>query len=108
MSEVQVITRPYDSKIDEAYVYATWLRGAWHDDNYPDKKKYFYKKTQEIKQLLPSCKIMMACLSNDPWVLFGYIAVRGGKFEWMHLKGENKGFAESGIKELLLKHLGES
>lgn len=102
MEEIKVITRDFDPPKDEALVYSTWKNGSYYSSlKNPDEStfKFFPKKTQEIKAILETAKVNIACLSDSPETIIGYSVSRGTHLDWIYVKPE---YRLQGIAKLLL------
>lgn len=103
MKEIEIIIRPYQSDIDDAYIYSTWRKYAWYSSptkiDIP-KAQFFREKTQEIKKILEQGYVKTACFKNDPDTFMGIIVVFDGKIEALFIKRD---YLKEGIDELLKK-----
>lgn len=69
--------RPYDPYGDEALIYATWMQGLYHGNdwfNLISREVYFthYRKVLDHLMKRPGLEIKIACLKEDPGVVLGY------------------------------------
>lgn len=105
MSSVEIVIRPYSHLTDDPYIYSTWTRYAWYSPKEPIKesKRIFFKnKSKEIKDILLTNQVNIACCSDSPYFIIGYIAVHDSKIAWMCVK---KTYKDQGIEELLIKSM---
>lgn len=102
---MKIIIRPYDPKIDNPYIYATWTKFAWYSPKDPivvSKKEWFKHKITQIQHALQEGQVKIACIDETPDVIMGYIIVKDGKVEWMCVKNQ---FRDQGIETLLIKSI---
>jgi len=107
---MKVTIREFKPGQDEAFVYSTWQRGDFYKnkdniDKYVKQKKglWFAHKSEEIRKILETATVKIACLESDPYVIAGYIVINGNKLEHSYVKSDYRG---NGIEELLLKQRG--
>jgi len=103
MREIEIVIRPYQSEVDDPYIYSTWRKHSWYSSpikiNVP-KLQFFKEKTQEIKKILFEGYVRTACFKNDPSALMGIVVVYQGKIACLFVK---KDFLKEGIDDLLKK-----
>ena len=100
---MEITTRPYDPKIDDPYIYASWTRYSYYSPKKPikmEKREFFLKKIEEIKEHLEKDHTRVACLKSDPSFILGYIVSRGPEIIWLCVK---KDYHRVGIEQLLRK-----
>jgi hypothetical protein len=103
LKEIEIIIRPYQSQVDDPYIYSTWRKYAWYSAptkiDIP-KSQFFKEKTQEIKKILSQGTVKTACFKNDPIAFMGIIVVYERKIAALFVK---KDYLKEGIDELLKK-----
>lgn len=105
MESIEIIVRPYDSKVDDAYIYSTWTRYAWYsakEKHDIPKRQFFKEKSAEIGFMLQAGFCRVACFKKERFVIVGYIAVYGGQIQWVCVK---KDYAQEGIDQLLIQSM---
>ena len=108
-SSVEIIIRPYDSEIDDAYIYSTWTRRAWYSPVAPirmEKRAWFAQKTAEIKKILSPDHVRTACVKGSPSMIAGYIVVKDHLIEWICIKKQYHSCFEE-INTLLINSVKE-
>lgn len=83
-------------------MYATWLRGLYYGESaYSDtpKDSFFANYAKVIEALLSRSHCQVACLSQDPTVVLGYVVFAGSTIHWIFVK---KAFRKMGIGRALL------
>lgn len=101
MESLEVVIRPYNAEIDDAYIYSSWSKYSWFSPQEPHtlpKGLFFKAKIAEIKKLLTAGDVKIACLKNTPFMLVGYIVAYEGKLSWICVK---KDYHRQGIDALL-------
>lgn len=107
MQAVEIIIRDYNPKTDDPYIYSTWTKYCWYsptEEHTKTKKDWFTDKIQEIKQLLESGRVKIACFKEDPYVIAGYIVAKDGDVVWTCTK---KDYHNQGIERLLTQAIQE-
>ena len=103
MKDIEIVIRPYQSYVDDPYIYSTWRKYAWYSAKEKiaiPKGQFFKEKIQEIKKILSEGDIKVACFKNEPAALMGFIAVYHGNIEALFVK---KDFLKEGIDDFLKK-----
>lgn len=110
MQSIEIILRDYDPKTDDPYIYSTWTRYCWYSPkephHIPESKKaaWFRGKTKEIKKVLETSKVKVACFRGMTYVIVGYIVSSGEDVIWTCVKKDYQG---QGIESLLTKSIKE-
>lgn len=73
-----------------SYVYAKWLRGLRHGNDYfklTEPSSYFLYYQKYIKMLMerPGTVVRLAVLTEDPDVVFGFSVSRGNILDYVHV-----------------------
>lgn len=100
-NEVNVLLRE-GNEDDYAFVYATWLKGLRHGNDWfeaIDADCYFNKYKEVVRHLLHTSKLVVACLSDEPDVVLGYVVTRGPVLHWVFVK---KAWRKLGIGKRLI------
>lgn len=107
MQPIEIITRSYNQKTDDPYIYSTWTRYAYYSAKDPiktSKPVWFKNKSDQIKEILPKSDIKVACFRDDPAFILGYIVVLDRKLKWLCVK---KDYHDQGIEKLLTESMKE-
>lgn len=102
MDEINIVVRPFNPDRDEAMVYSTWRNSSFYSAmNRPTgtPSKYFHDKTREIKKILTTAQVRIACFQDDPLVIVGYCVFTGNHLDWIYVKED---FRKKGIGTLLM------
>lgn len=101
MDEARVIIRGYEPETDQACLYATWRNAAFYGakkKHSTNSKRFFKEKTEEIKDILISAQVRMACLEDDRAFIIGYAVSTDTHLDWIYVK---KDYRNKGIGTLL-------
>ena len=99
-------------KGDEAFIYATWLRGLYHSDtwyNYIKKDVFMHHYHRVIEHILnnPTTEITLACLKDDESVIVGYsVGTKDKKI--LHFTFVKKAWRNIGVAKMLISVLPQS
>lgn len=101
-----IVREPVTS--DEPLIYSTWSKNRWYSEAkrqtpQPDKRTWFLNKFAEIKEILSSRSVLIACSADEPNLIMGYAAIRNGEVIWSYVKQD---YRNEGIESLLLKKAG--
>jgi hypothetical protein len=88
---------------DHAFIYATYLRNRWFDrNNTTTLKRTTWSALQHkrLERLLKDSMVLIACISDDPTAILGYIFVDEGGSDYCYIKlaFRSEGF---GIEKIL-------
>lgn len=89
---------------DQDFIYATWLRPFYYDNDYVaevDKDAFFAKYPKAINLILGGrdVTVRIACLKDDPEVILGYSVIENHKLHWVYVK---KAWRQLGIATKLV------
>lgn len=107
MKTVEIVIRSYIPIQDDPYIYSSWTRYAWYSAQGPialPKREWFALKIREIKEILAHGDVHVACFSDDPTSIAGYIAVQDHAVKWLCVK---KIYHHQGIEQLLTHSMKE-
>lgn len=102
-----VTLRAYEPKKDEAFIYSTWTRNTYYAQKSRlsiEKKAWFKHKSAQIKEMLETAKVYIACLKEDPSLIIGYFVTQNNRLVWAYIK---KDYREQGIEDLFNRKLQE-
>lgn len=105
---MEITIREYDSKTDDPYIYSTWTKYAFYSPEKPIKTAkhvWFKQKIDEIKNLLATSHVKIACIKGSPYVIIGYIVLKDGEIRWLCVK---KDYHNQGVEKLLEKSAREA
>lgn len=112
MDSIKIDLMAFRPKVpeDEAFIYATWLRGLRYGNDtfkHIDAEAYFTIYQQVIKAVLasPRTKVNIACLKEDPSVILGYSVTSPGRLDWVHVKSA---WRRIGIMSALITEMPET
>lgn len=97
----QITIRPGVAE-DGAFLFATWLRGLYHGNDWfglIDKDAYFAYYHIVISKILDKSEVLVACLADEPDVVLGYAVYRDHVLHWVHVK---KAWRKMGIAKMLV------
>ncbi len=107
--EVKVIIRPFIEDLDQACVYATWRNSAFYGvprrtseaKALAEKARvtFFKGMTRDIREILKSATVRIACLEDDPGMIVGYSVATGTHLNWIYVKVE---YRLKGIGRMLM------
>lgn len=105
---MNIIVRPYQPN-DDALIYSTWTKNRWYscgrrEKPQPNKAQWFRDMIDMIKDIIGTGSVLIACSSEDPNLIAGYIASKDRKPVWIYVK-EN--YRKQGIGTLLKKKVEE-
>lgn len=107
MDSVEVVVRPYDKNLDDPFIYSTWTKNVYYGMPKPrpePKKDWFQNKIADIREMLLTHKVMVACFKGDPYVIVGYMVAGPDRVKWLYIKED---YRNQGIDDLLTKPLKE-
>jgi hypothetical protein len=89
---------------DFNFIMATWLKGLRYGNEWfheIEPSVYFEVYHTAIQSILarPGCQVKVACLKDDPNVIFGYAVFNGDRLDWVHVK---KSFRKIGLARSLV------
>lgn len=89
---------------DKEFIYATWLRPFYYDNDYIgeiQREIFFSKYPKAINMILGSrnVSVTIACLMDEPDVVLGYSVIEGNKLHWVYVK---KAWRQLGIAKKLI------
>jgi hypothetical protein len=103
LEQASVIVRDFHPDTDQPIIYATWRNGAYYGalnrkdeiEKPAEARKFFRKKTTEIRWILRKSNVRIACLSDDPHTIIGFAVFAGDHLNWVFVKSDyrNKGIA---------------
>lgn len=76
---------------DVAFIYSTWRNGLYYGllnrEDLPPANEFFSLQTEKIRNMLPFCKVRIACIKDAPEVILGYAVFTGDlHLEWIFVK----------------------
>lgn len=89
---------------DRDFIYATWLRPFFYDNDYIgeiDRETYFEKYSKVIEFILKDSEtqVTIACLKDDEEIILGYSVSKRNMLHWVYVK---KAWRELGIGKSLV------
>ncbi len=101
IAEVRIILRDFNPDTDTPMIFATWRNSAFYGvpRRTNDAKAFFKHKTKEIKEILKTATVRMACHEEDPMTIVGYSVVTGNHLDWIYVKVD---YRMKGIGSLLM------
>lgn len=102
MDEARIIVRPFETDLDQAFIYATWRNSMYYGSREykaREPKEAFKELTQEIRDILRHAKVRIACLEDAPTVIIGYCVFTDAHLDWVYVKED---FRQRGVGTLLV------
>lgn len=87
---------------DEAFIFASWLRGLYYGDSWfsnIEKDHFMFNYHKVIESLLSQATIKIACLKEDKNIIIGYAVYREDILDWAFVK---KDWRKIGIAKALV------
>lgn len=100
--ELKVVIRNMDREQDQACIFSTWRNAAYYgalEKPNVEAKDYFREKTAEIREVLDTAMVRIACLQWAPEVILGYSVYRDTHLDFIYVKLEFRG---KGIGSVLM------
>lgn len=85
---MNILIRPI-TETDLPFIFATWLKGLYHGNEFYSKIKQdvFYAQYHKmIETILPKSMIKIACLEDEPDVIIGYCVFETDRLHWIFVK----------------------
>ncbi len=89
LEEQIVILRDFDLIQDEAYIYASWRNSSYYSALVRPiiaPQSYFRLKTRQIRNILETAQVKIACFKDTPIVIAGYCVYTGDHLDWIFVK----------------------
>lgn len=96
-----VVIRDFNPMLDQACVYSTWRNQAYYSAMVKpegDPKSFFKQASHNIKEILKTASVRIACLYKDPSVIIGYVVYTKDHLNWIYVK---EGYRQTGIGTML-------
>lgn len=91
MTKNELITERELTRLDENFIYATWLKGLRYGNDLfelIDSEAYFSNYRKIIQFFLSTSQVKIACLKETPETILGYSVSDGSRLHWLHVKEE--------------------
>jgi hypothetical protein len=84
MTKLPVIFRRAESPSDIHFIVNSWTRSLWKHQQHV--KDFPILHQRRITAILENAKVMLACDSTDPSVIFGYVVWEPDVLHWVYVK----------------------
>lgn len=109
IEEIKIVLRPFIPDLDQACVYSTWRNSAFYgvprrtaeSKSLAEKTRiaFFKGMTRDIREILKSATVRIACFEDDPGMILGYSVAIGSHLNWIYVKVE---YRLKGIGRMLM------
>ncbi len=89
LEEKIVVLRDFDLISDEAYIYASWRNSSYYSALVRpiiSAQSYFRLKTRQIRNILETAEVRIACFQDTPIVIVGYSVTTENHLDWIFVK----------------------
>lgn len=98
--QVKIVIRLFNQDKDQAFIYATWRNQAYYSAliRPEDPSSFFRQASHNIKKILETANVRVACLYDSPDTIIGYAVYTLDHLNWIYVKDD---YREMGIGTML-------